>query len=389
MSAVYEDLDFLTGQPYPMWARARAACPVELTQGMFETQPTYHISRHEDAETVLRDPVTFSTSINGESMSPYMGEFILGMDGAEHRKYRALVSHAFRASVLSRWDEQIVQPTIRSLLDELAGRERADLVTDVTSRYPVEVICAIVGVPVHDQAQFARWAQEISMGPIFPEPGLAASRAMTEYLAPIVAERRAQPRGDLLSELVTAEVDGERLSDERLYGFLRLLLPAGAETTFRVLGSSLAVLLTDDALRARARADRSLIADVIEETLRWETSVTTVARVTTRDTELGGCSIPAGSPVAVHLGSANRDERRYQDPENWRLDRPATSHLSFGWGPHLCLGMHLARLELNAALTAILEQFPDIRLDPAFPPPVIEGLIFRGPTTLPVLLQGH
>lgn len=388
MSSVYEDIDFLTGQPYPMWARARSACPVELTQGMFEAQPTYHISRHEDAEAVLRDPVTFSTSINGESMSPYMGEFILGMDGAEHRKYRALVSHAFRASVLSRWDEEIVQPTIRSLLDELRGKSQADLVTDVTSRYPVEVICAIVGVPVHDQAQFARWAEEISMGPIFPEPGLAASRAMTEYLAPIVADRRAHPQGDLLSELVTAEVDGERLSDERLYGFLRLLLPAGAETTFRVLGSSLAVLLTDDDLRARARDDRSLVADVIEETLRWETSVTTIARVTTRDTELGGCSIPAGSPLAVHLGSANRDERRYDDPESWRLDRPSSSHLSFGWGPHLCLGMHLARLELAAALTAILEAFPDIRLDPAYPPPVIEGLIFRGPSSLPVLLHG-
>jgi cytochrome P450 len=386
MDSVYEDLDFLTGQPYPMWARVRSSCPVALTHGMLEPQPTFHVSRYQDAEAVLRDPDTFSASINGETMSPYMGEFILGMDGAEHRKYRALVSHAFRASVLSRWDEEIVRPTIQSLIDELAGRDRADLVTDITSRYPVEVICGIVGVPVHDQAQFARWAQEISMGPIFPDAGLAASRAMSDYLAPIVAARRRQPQGDLLSELVTAEVDGERLSDERLYGFLRLLLPAGAETTFRVLGSSLAVLLTDNALLSRIQANPDLVKDVIEETLRWETSVTSVSRIATRDTEIGGRPIPAGSPVAVHLGSANHDEARYDQAEEWQLDRPDPVHLSFGWGPHLCLGMHLARLELRAALTAILEAFPDIRLDPACPPPVIEGLIFRGPSSLPVLL---
>jgi cytochrome P450 len=225
------------------------------------------------------------------------------------------------------------------------------------------------------------------MGPIFPEAGLAASRAMTDYLEPIVAARRQQPRGDLLSELVTAEVNGERLSDERLYGFLRLLLPAGAETTFRVLGSSLAVLLADDELRARARVDRDVVGQVIEETLRWETSVTTVARITTRDTVLGGCAIPAGSPVSVHLGSANHDEGRYDDPEEWQLDRPTTTHLSFGWGPHLCLGMHLARLELSAALTAILETFPNISLDPTLGAPLIEGLIFRGPDSLPVLLH--
>ena len=386
MSFVYEDLDFLTGQPYPQWARARSECPVPLTEGMYEGRPTYHLTRWDDVDRVLRDPETFSSSINGDTMRPYMGEFILGMDGPEHRKYRALVSHAFRSSALARWDEQVVRPTIAALLDELVGKERAELVTDLTSRYPVQVICAIVGVPLQDHAQFARWAQEIAMGPIDPAMGHAASQAMSDYLEPIVSARRQDPQGDLLSELVTAEVDGERLTDERLYGFLRLLLPAGAETTFRVLGSTLAVLLSDEALFTRVQGDRSLLGPVIEETLRWETSITSVARVTNRDVEIAGCPVPAGSAVAVHLGSANHDESRYEDPEEWNVDRPQTTHVAFGWGPHLCLGMHLARLELETALHAILDRFPAMRLDPDAAAPVIEGLVFRGPNSLPVLL---
>ena len=165
---------------------------------------------------------------------------------------------------------------------------------------------------------------------------------MREYLEPLVDARRSDPRGDLLSELVHAEVDGERLTDERLYGFLRLLLPAGAETTFRVMGNALVALLTHPDALDRVRADRTLIDAVIEETLRWETSVTMVSRVATRDTEVAGCPIAAGSPVNVITGSADRDEQRWDDADEWRIDRAPQHHLAFGTGPHQCLGMHLA-----------------------------------------------
>jgi hypothetical protein len=130
----------------------------------------------------------------------------------------------------------MIGPTIGALLDEIAPLGRADLVRDITSKYPVRVICAIVGVPVEDSAQFHEWAEQINTGPLHPEVGMQASRAMREYLEPLVEERRANPCGDLLSDLVHSEVDGEQLSEERIYGFLRLLLPAGAETTFRVMG---------------------------------------------------------------------------------------------------------------------------------------------------------
>jgi cytochrome P450 len=377
--------DFFTAQPQEWWKQARAECPVIRTESSVARGPNYQVTRFVDAEHALRDWETFSSSINGEQIGQYMGELILAMNGKEHRQYRNLVAKAFRASVLERWDAELVTPVIGSLLDRIAPLGRADLVSDLTSKYPVQVICGIVGVPLEDHEQFHRWAEEINTGPLNPQQGMVASRAMRAYLEPIVEDRRRQPTGDLISELVTAEVDGERLTDEKIYGFLRLLLPAGAETTFRVLGNCLTALLTHPDELARVTADRDLLPTVIEETLRWETSVTMVARVAAVDTEVAGCPIPAGSPVQVVTGSANRDESRYRDADEWRLDRPAQPHLAFGTGPHQCLGMHLARLELRVALNAILDRLPNLRLDPDAPAPVIQGLAFRGPDALPVL----
>ncbi len=382
----YPQMDFETAQPYPVWARARDECPVIPGSGMnMGVDATmYSVTRWDDVEHVLRDAETFSSSINAEHIGQYMGDLILAMDGKEHRSYRNLVAPAFRASQLEKWGDTMVAPTIGALLDEIAPLGEADLVRDITSKYPVRVICAIVGVPVEDSAQFHEWAEQINTGPLHPEVGMAASRAMREYLEPLVAERRANPCGDLLSDLVHAEVDGERLSDERLYGFLRLLLPAGAETTFRVMGNALTALLTNDDVMGRVLADRDLLPAVIEETLRWETSVTQVSRVATRDTEIGGCPVAAGSPIAVLTGSANHDAARYEHPESFDLDRPTQVHLAFGTGQHQCLGMHLARLELRIGLDAILTRLPNLRLDPDGPSPLIQGLAFRGPTALPV-----
>ncbi len=209
-----------TFQPYAMWARGRETDQVIRFDGyVADDQPSFHVTRYADAERVLRDWETFSSSINGEIIGRYMGDLILAMNGKEHRQYRNLVAHAFRASVLDRWDAQLVRPVIDELLDEVAPLGRADLVASVTSRYPVQVICGIVGVPLEDHAQFARWAEEINMGPLHPERGMAASVGMRDYLAPLVAARRVEPTGDLLRELVHAEVDGaasHRREDLRL-----------------------------------------------------------------------------------------------------------------------------------------------------------------------------
>ena len=376
------ELDFATGQPYPIWEQARHECPVfqshSTTLG-FTDRPMFSVTTFGDVEAVLRDGQRFSSSINAEHIGQYMGELILAMDGHEHRSYRNLVAHAFRASALERWDEALVRPTINRLLDAIAPLGRADLVESVTSQYPVQVICGLVGVPLEDSAQFHQWAEEINTGPLHPEVGMAASRAMREYLAPIVEDRRTNPRHDLISDLVHAEIDGEHLTDEKIYGFLRLLLPAGAETTFRVMGNALTALVTHPELMARVRADRSLLPAVIEETLRWETSVTQVSRVAATDTEVGGCPIPKGAAVSVITASANHDEGRYDHADEFDIDRPVQNHLAFGTGQHQCLGMHLARLELRVGLDLILERLPNLRLDPDQPPPVIAGLAFRGP----------
>lgn len=376
-------VDFFRAQPYPDWAAARRLeCPV-LLHG-----DTYQVTRYSDAEAVLRDGETFSSRINAEHIGQFMGDLILAMDGHEHRQYRNLVAKAFRASQLEKWEAMLIRPCITRLVDAIAPHGRADLVTDVTAKYPVEVICGIVGVPLEDSAQFHAWANEINTGPIDPPRGHAASQAMVDYLRPLVEDRRANPRDDFLSDLVHAEIDGEQLSEGKLYGFLRLLLPAGAETTYRVMGNCLYALLSHPDVLAQVYGDRSLLPDVIEETLRWESSITMVSRVATKDTEIAGCPVPAGTPVNVLTGSANHDEARFEDAEAWKLGRPPQHHLAFGTGQHQCLGMHLARLELHVGLDVILDRLRNLRWDGERADGArIEGYAFRGPNTLPVVFD--
>jgi cytochrome P450 len=370
--------------PYPDWARARGSEPVMRVTDALLGQETYLVHRRTDVDRILRDAATFCSRINDDHMGPFMGHTIVAMDGDEHKRHRDLLAKAFRPSAIERWRDELIVPTIQTVLDEIAPRGRADLVADITARFPVQVIAAIIGVPVDDYDQFQRWADDITLGPRDAARSKAASQAMTEYLAPIVEERRRHPSGDLLSELVTAEVDGHVLDDDHLYGFLRLLLPAGAETTYRLLGNCLFALLTHPGALDEVRADAGLIPAVVEETLRWETSVTMVSREATKDVVVSDCPVPAGAWMVVLTGSANRDESYYEDPEQWELHRPPKPHLAFGTGHHQCLGMHLGRLELRVALEAIVDRLPNLRLDPDFPPPEILGLPFRSPKALHV-----
>jgi cytochrome P450 len=251
----------------------------------------------------------------------------------------------------------------------------------------VQVIAGIVGIPVEDYERFQDWADGITSIAVDPERAAKASAELIEYLLPIVEDRRANPRDDLVSDLVTAEVDGKRLTNDRILAFLRLLLPAGAETTFRAMGNCFVALLTHPEVLARVSADRDLIPAVIEETLRWETSVTIITRNTTADTEVSGCPIPVGSTLMLMTSSANRDESQYEHSSEWDIDRPAQNHLFFGTGRHQCLGMHLARLELRIGLNAVLDRLPGLRLDPDAPAPQIEGFAFRSPPSIPVVFE--
>jgi cytochrome P450 len=276
--------------------------------------------------------------------------------------------------------EPMLRTLVHEILDRLEPRATADLVADFTEQFPIQVMAHLTGIPRNDHSQFQRWALDIIGFPKDLQRGLAAAEALRQYLLPIIADRRAHPTGDVISKLVTGTVDGEGLSDDEVVSFLRLLIPAGAETTFKLLGNLFVALLSDrDRRWERVRSDRSLVPWALEETLRWETSVLMVSRQTTREVELRGVSIPAGMNVSVLNASGNRDEDHYANPDEFDLDRRADDHLAFGFGRHHCLGYHLARMEVRVALDAMLDRVPHLRLDPGAPPPRILGLAFRAP----------
>ena len=380
-SAFNPQMMFDFPDPYPLFAEMRRTSPVVTAQVMRRT--AHIVGRYDDCLAVLKDGETFSSRSNAE-VGKVMGRTVIEMDGKEHTRNRALVQSVFVPKGMDRL-EPVLAEMVHALLDEIARERRADLVTQFTERFPVQVMAHLVGVPRVDYPQFQRWAIDIIGFAKDYERGLAASRAIHEYLQPVITARRARPGDDVISKLVTGQVDGNGLTDDEVVSFLRLLMPAGAETTFRLIGNMLVALLTDRERYERVRADRTLVPWAIEETLRWETSVCMVSRQATRATEIGGVPIPENAFISVVVASANRDERHYERPDEFDLDRRADDHLAFGFGRHHCLGYHLARLEARVALDAILDRLPALRLDPDAPPPTITGLAFRSPKTLRVL----
>jgi cytochrome P450 len=294
------------------------------------------------------------------------------------------VAGAFRARVLDQWTDAVIGRCVGELIDDFARDGRADLVPQLTFPFPIQVIARILGLPEADWVRFTQLSTQLIAVMRNWDGAVAASRELRGYFAEIIADRRRHTRDDLVSQLVSAEVDGRRLSDDEIYPFLLLLLPAGAETTYRSSSNLLFGLLSDPAQLDLVRADRGLVPQAIEESLRWETPALTVVRLATEDVELGGVSIPAGSFVAVSLGAANRDPDRYADPDAFDVMRENGQAISFGHGIHKCLGMHLARLEMRVLLNAVLDRLPGLRLDPEAEDVHIHGMIFRSPPNLPV-----
>jgi len=375
--------------PYPDLARKRRESRVELDMQMgfdLEERLTATVYCHDDVSEVLRDNVTFSSTAIRDLMAVVMGPFVLvGMDGAEHKRHRHLVSHAFRSKALAHWEDDLITDVIDQLIDEFAGDGRAELVRQLTFHFPVQIIAEVLGLPHEDHDKFHDYAVAIINVAANPDAGIKASDALRDYLSTHVEDRRRNPGTDLISDLVTSEFDGETLDDEEIYSFLRLLLPAGAETTYRAAGNFIYGLLTHpDQMQALA-ADRSLMVQAVEEAIRWESPLLITNRRCMADTEIGGVAIPEGANVIAHLGSANHDEAHWDDAESFDIHREPKPQIAFGAGPHMCLGMHLARLELRVAVNRLLDRLPDLRLDPDGNDPHIHGERFRSPTSLPVL----
>jgi cytochrome P450 len=377
--------------PYPELALARAAHPVQRVEmpdmPRDEALPAFFVYRYDDVLEVLRDGERFSSAhITEFIMGEVMGRYILvGMDDPGHRRYRALVSTAFRRGALARWEAELIEPVADRLIDRFVGRGRAELVREFTFPYPTKVTAGLLGLPGEDYQQFQRWSTAILSVHRKRDQAIAASAEVEQYLAGILSERRREPREDLISDLAQAELDGERLTEEEIFSFLRLLLPAGVETTYRSTGNLLFSLLSRPAQLDAVRADRSLVGQAVEEALRFETPLLYATRLAVRDTVLSGVPIPAGSTLILMLAAANRDQARWPDADRFDIFRDPKVHISFGQGPHICLGMHLARAEMRVALNLLLDRLPDLRLDPDRGDPHIRGQVFRSPTSLPVL----
>jgi cytochrome P450 len=382
--------------PYPMMAELRQASPVtyvelgvrrprsRLDEQVQQISSLFSVTSHECVQEVLTDNARFSSGAYASTMGQVMGRTILQMDSPDHLRHRALVAKAFRARVLDQWSEPVIGTTIGELIDAFADDGRADLIAQLTIPFPIQVIAQILGLPKADWPRFIQLSTELIAVMSNWDRALAASRELRGYFAEIIADRRRNTRDDLVSQLIRAEVDGHRLTDDEIYPFLLLLLPAGAETTYRSSSNLLFGLLTHPEQLDAVRASRSLVPQAIEEALRWETPLPNVSRPATEDTELGGVSVPKGAYVVVSLGAANRDPGRYHDPDAFDIFREPEQHMSFGDGAHRCLGMHLARLETRVLVNAVLDQLQNLRLDRAAEDVHIHGLFFRSPPSLPV-----
>ncbi|HZO09848.1 MAG TPA: cytochrome P450 [Myxococcota bacterium] len=350
----------------------------------FHEHTAFLITRYPDLLEALSDDEIFpSAAAYLRHSGPVMGKTIQCMAGQEHRRNRALVSSAFRPKLMRSFVESFLTPVAHKLVDEISARGEADLVRDYTTRYAFTVIARLLDLPPTDFADLKRWGDGLLEFPWNPEVALAASREFTDYLKPVIDARRRAPGEDLLSSLATAEVDGERLTDEEIFSFARLLFPAGADTTYRGLGSMLFAVLTHREVFEGVRAEPARIPEVVQESLRWEGPTALLPRFAPQDVVWAGVPIPAGSEVIFGITSGNRDARAFPEPDRFDPERKPTNILSFGHGLHFCLGSHLARREMEVSLQVISERLPDLELvDPARV--TIAGTVLRGPKSLPV-----
>ncbi len=338
-------------------------------------------------ERVYGDGATFSNAIMQRIYNDSFGRSINGMDAPEHPRYRRLFQKAFMPQTVNQWGNELVPGVLGEIIDQFAQRGRAELVSEFTVKYPFHVIYAQLDLPAPELEVFHRLAAGLMCIMVDYPHALEASRNMGDYFQLLLMERREQQGTDLISLLAHAEIDGERLPDEVAVSFLRQLMNAAGDTTYRSTGSLLVGLLTNTEQLDAVRKDRTLIPRAVEEALRWDGPLTVLTRQATRDVTLDGVEISAGTKIDVVAGSANRDPVRFADPDRFDIFRPQTRNMAFAFGPHVCLGQHLARLEMSRALNSLLDRLPNLRLDPDYPPPQVAGLNSRAPRAIHVLFD--
>jgi cytochrome P450 len=382
----YED------DPYPRWRQLREDAPVhhgtvhELTgylkpatfQGLPESdRPHFSVFGYATIDEILRSG-DFQSSpdavdATGEAA---IASSMLSMDGTQHRRYRGLVQPSFVPAKAQWWINNWIEETVQALITTFEGDGRAELNVDFCAAIPVLTITGSFGVGV-DQALTIR-------------ESLSDPPKIIAMLAPIVAARRQAPTDDLISILIQAELkddDGNthRLSDVEIYSFAFLLLAAGSGTTWKQMGITITALLQRPEVLEQVRLDRALLRPTIEESLRWMPTDPMFSRFAIKDTEIRGTAIPEGAVIHMNFASANRDPARWENPDEFDIHRARKASFAFGGGPHICLGMHVARAEMVVGIGALLDRLPNLRLDPEAEPPRYIGMYERGATAIPVV----
>ncbi len=386
--------------PYPTWRRLRETDPVHRSRAF----GVWVCTRHAEVWHVLRDR-NFTTDRSNLALvrwiarrtqqdatfSALLARNLLTIDGADHTRLRGLVSRAFTPRRIERLRPRL-EGIVEELLDEVAGHGEMELVGDLAHPLPVIAIAELLGVPARDRELFRRWSSQLVqlLDPLQGRGGALplrrAAQEIFDYFRPLLAARRAEPRDDLLSAMMAAEQEGQRLDEMDLLALSSLLLVAGHETTSNLIANAVVALLRFPGERKRLEDDPGLLPTAVDEFLRYESPIQLTDRVARQDCELGGRAVRAGQLVTVVLAAANRDPERFRDPDQLDVGRRDNPHLAFGQGSHYCLGSQLARLETEIAIGALLRRFPRFAGDPE-PPSWRRSMIVRGPESLPLRLE--
>jgi cytochrome P450 len=363
----------MAANPQPLYRMMREFAPVIETE-----DGGIMLTRHEDVMDALRNPEVFSSDMDAIALGNVRPLIPLQIDPPDHLKFRKILDPLFAPREVAKLEHDVRDLT-NSLIDAFVDRGRVEFSSELAVPLPCTVFLALMGLPQDDLDLFLRYKDNI----IRPE-GMIDSRAdairretaqeMYTYFEQVVEERRREPRDDLVTRFVQAEVDGHRLTNNDILDIGFLFIIAGLDTVTATLTCSVAYLARNPEHRRALAADPSLVPGAVEELLRWETPVPGVARVLARDAEIAGTTYPAGTKCTVLIGSANTDESEFPEPEHVDFEREGNRHLGFGGGIHRCLGSHLARLELRVAIEEFHRRIPDYEFAPDAAPTYTPGL---------------
>lgn len=351
--------------------------------------PTWLILDHAELNRAFTDNVHFDPSEGYLASTEIpMGRNLLALTGEEHRVTRAMVAPSFLPAKSRTYIESLIEPVAHELLDRIGGKDEVEFVGAFTRLFPFSIITRLLSIPVTDENLFLEWAVKLIDYPWDPEGSLRAKAGFDAYMVDIIEERRRRPADDFVTMLTQAEFQGEKLDNERILSLFRILFPAGSDTTYKAGGSLFACVLADPELRAMALKGDAERAAIVTEGLRWQPPTCLLPRMACADVELGGVQISRGDWILFGITPANSDPKVFPDPRRFDPLRDNRELISFGRGTHFCVGMHLARRELETALRVVLQRFPDIRLTPGKKVEFVSAVL-RGPRELWVQPYGR